>query len=311
MDIEVRHLKLIATVAQEGSLSKAGQALHLTQSALSHQLRDIEDRLDVALFLRSNKKMILTPAGEKLLQSATTVMRELESVNRQINQIARGESGTIRLSTQCYTCYHWLPEILRKYQKEFPHVDVKIIVEATHHPIKALQEGKLDIAIVHSQKNDGLIRKPLFKDELKVIVSPKHRWAKRKYIELKELEDEPLYLYNVPEKDSHLFQEVLIPAGVYPKNISHIQLTEAIVEFVKAGLGVGVMATWAAKPHVDNASLVAVRLGKSGVVRQWSAAVLPNGTMPRYIESFINEIVSFSKPAKQQKKQIKDGNKIF
>src|SRR5262245_36987101 len=114
MDIEVRHLQLVATVAEEGSLTRAGGRLHLTQSALSHQLRVIEESLGTPLFRRLSKKMILTPAGERLLRSAQVVRGELESARGEIQRMAWGESGVLRLSTECHTCYHWLPPLLKK-----------------------------------------------------------------------------------------------------------------------------------------------------------------------------------------------------
>src|SRR5215213_1979984 len=124
MKLEIRHLKLIKAIAREGSVTKAGNRLHLTQSALSHQLRDAEQKLGARLFTRLNKRMLLTPAGERLLVSADNVLEEI------IRQIALSREGVLRLSTQCYTCYHWLPSMLKLFQQKFPRVDVQIMVEA-------------------------------------------------------------------------------------------------------------------------------------------------------------------------------------
>src|SRR5262249_58386983 len=107
--LEIRHLRLLAAVAQTGSVTEAGKRLHVTQSALSHQLRDAEEKLGAALFLRLGKKMVLTPAGEKLLVSARRVLEELGNTEAQIEGLNGGTKGVIRLSTECYTCYHWLP----------------------------------------------------------------------------------------------------------------------------------------------------------------------------------------------------------
>lgn len=298
MDIELRHLKLIATVARTGSLSRAGQSLNLSQSALSHQLRDVEERLQVSLFNRVSRKMVLTPAGEILLQSANAIMQELSGAHRQLDTMARGESGTIRISTECYTCYHWLPEIVRRFRVEFPQVEFEINVDATRRPLDALRAGKLDVAIVHEPfRTEGLAHRPLFRDEQVVIVVPDHPWSKRRYIELKDLITERLYLYNVPEEDSFLFQNVFIPAGVYPQNVSRVELTEAIIEFVKAGLGVGILAKWAVWPHIQEGKLKAIGLTKAGIHRQWGAATMPQHKVLPYLEAFLNLVVNFSRPA--------------
>src|SRR6266436_1002858 len=146
--LEVRHLKLLVTVAQEGSVTEAGKRLHLTQSALSHQLRDAEEKLGTALFLRLGRKMVLTPAGERLIVCARRVLDELSNTEVQIEGLNGGARGEIRLSTECYTCYHWLPPVLQKFHTKFSKVEVNIVASATSDPAAALLEGKLDVAII-------------------------------------------------------------------------------------------------------------------------------------------------------------------
>src|SRR5947208_5837690 len=119
MDLEVRHLALVAAVADLGSLTRAGDRLHLTQSALSHQLRGIESRLGAALFLRVGKRLVLTPAGERLLASAREVLDTLDRTEDEIRQMGKDRSGILRITTECYTCYHWLPPLLVHYRKRF------------------------------------------------------------------------------------------------------------------------------------------------------------------------------------------------
>src|SRR5499427_10269537 len=143
MDLEVRHLRLVAAVADCGSLTRAGDRLHLTQSALSHQLPDIESRLGAALFLRVGKRLVLTPAGERLLSSARDVLERLERTERDIREMGRSRAGLLRLTTECYTCYHWLPPLLMHYRRRFPRVEVRIDVDATHHPVEMLLAGKI------------------------------------------------------------------------------------------------------------------------------------------------------------------------
>ena len=122
MDLEVRHLQLVAAVAAVGSLTRAGDQLHLTQSALSHQLRDVESRLGAALFLRVGKRLVLTPAGDRLLSSATDILERLRQTEHDIREMGRDHAGTLRITTECYTCYHWLPPVLLRYRRRFPRV---------------------------------------------------------------------------------------------------------------------------------------------------------------------------------------------
>lgn len=286
--LEVRHLKLVETVAKEGGLTKAATRLHVTQSALSHQLRDIEDKLGTSLFLRLNKKMLLTQAGERLLSSAPVVLEELKRAEEDIRQIALHHEGIIRISTECYTCYHWLPPVLKPFSREFPRVEVRIVAEATRRPVEALLDGRLDVAITSNiTRNRKLELKPLFKDEMVVIVSPDHPFSLRPYVVARDFAAEHLLIYALPKEDLSVFQKVLAPAGVSPKHVSRVELTEAIIEMVKAGLGIGVMARWAVSSQLDRGVLRAVRLTARGFHRQWSAAIIRQKSKPPYLLRFI------------------------
>jgi LysR family transcriptional regulator, regulator for metE and metH len=287
LHLEVRHLTLVETVAKEGGLTKAANRLHVTQSALSHQLRDIEDKLGTPLFLRLNKRMLLTQAGERLLSSAPLVLEELKRAEEDIQQIALHREGIVRISTECYTCYHWLPRVLKHFNRQFPRVEVRIVAEATRRPIQALLDGRLDLAITSSPtRNRKLTFKPLFKDELVAIMSPDHSLASRPYLTAKDFAGEHLLVYSVPKEELTVFQKFLLPAGVSPRHISRVELTEAIVEMVKAGLGIGVMARWAVAPQVESGSLRALSLTARGLHRQWSAAIIRNKATPSYLLKF-------------------------
>src|SRR5262245_23486087 len=168
MDLEIRHLRLVEAIAEEESVTGAGVRLHLTQSALSHQLRDIETRLGTPLFLRLNKRMLLTPAGERLLTSARDVLDRLRRAEDEIRRSAADGGGLLRLAVECYTCYHWLPPVLsmRSFREKYRRVEVRIVAEATRQPLEWLLQGKLDLAVVSSPARDRrLVRRPLFQDE--------------------------------------------------------------------------------------------------------------------------------------------------
>jgi LysR family transcriptional regulator for metE and metH len=293
LHLEVRHLRLVEAVAREGGLTKAANRLHVTQSALSHQLRDIEDKLGVPLFLRLNKKMLLTQAGERLLSSAPIVLEELKRTEEDISQIAMNREGLLRISTECYTCYHWLPPVLKPFTRDFPRVEVRIIAEATRRPIEALLDGRLDLAITSAPaRNQKLLFKPLFKDEMVVIVNPHHPLAARPFVSARDFASEHLLVYALPKEELTIYQKILVPAGVAPKQLSRVELTEAIIEMVKAGLGIGVMARWAVRPHLEAGTLRAVPLTARGYHRRWSAAMIRNKSTPAYVSRFVELLAS-------------------
>jgi LysR family transcriptional regulator for metE and metH len=288
MELEVRHLRLVAAVAEVGSLTRAGERLHLTQSALSHQLRDIEARLGAALFLRIGRRLALTPAGERLLASATDVLHRLERTEHDIREMSRDRAGLLRLTTECYTCYHWLPPLLLRYRRTFPRVEVRIDVEATHHPIEMLLAGKIDLGIMSTPVRDRrLVSRRLFGDELVLIASAHHRFAQQTHVRLSQMRDETLFVYP-PKEESGPLQNVLLPAGAVPARVEEVQLTEAITELVKAGLGVAILARWAVQPLIDAGAVVGRALPARGMHRVWSAVMPKDLAQASYVKEFID-----------------------
>ncbi len=288
MDLEVRHLRLVAAVARVGSLTRAGDQLHLTQSALSHQLRDIESRLGAALFLRVGKRLVLTPAGERLLASATDVLKQLEQTEHDIREMGRDRAGTLRITTECYTCYHWLPPLLLRYRPAFPKVEVRIDVAATHQPVEMLLAGKIDLGLMSTPVRDRrLVSRRVFDDELVLIASKHHRFARQTRVRLAQMRDETLFVYP-PKEESGPLQNVLLRAGVAPARVEEVQLTEAITELVKAGLGVAILARWAVQPLIDAGGIVGRPLPARGMHRVWSAVMPKDLARTDYVNAFID-----------------------
>jgi LysR family transcriptional regulator for metE and metH len=288
VELEIRHLKLVEAIADEGTMTRAAARLHITQSALSHQLSGIEGGFGVQLFRRVPRGMRLTAAGETLLETARPVLREVREAEKRLSPASREESGELRISTECYTAYHWLPSRLREFQAAYPGVDVRIAVESTRRPIEALLAGRLDVAIISSSPSERAVAtRPQFDDELVAIVSPRHQLASRPYLKASDFAGEHLITYSVDEADVPLFQELLLPAGVRPMRQSRVELTEAIVEMVKANLGISVLARWAVARQLSGASLKAVPLTRRGFHRTWKAATLRAGRHPRYVGAFV------------------------
>jgi LysR family transcriptional regulator, regulator for metE and metH len=287
MILEIRHLRLVAAVAEHGSLTRAGRELHLTQSALSHQLLDLEGRLRTQLFLRMGKRMVPTVAGLRLLEAARQTLPTLVATEESLRRLASGREAVLRLSTECYTCYHWLPGALERFREQFPRVEVQVVAEVTRAPLPALLDGRIDLAIVYSAERDERLEyRPLFADELCVIMRPDHRLAGRAYVRAEDFTTENVVMYAMNERESTLFQVVLNPAGVRPARVTSIQITEGILELVKAGHGIAVLARWAVAPHLESGALKAVRLTRDGYHRQWAAALVRQPDPPPYIGAF-------------------------
>jgi LysR family transcriptional regulator for metE and metH len=256
--VEIRHLRLIAAIAEHGSITSAGHVLKLTQPALSHQLRELESRLRSPMFTRTSRRMVLTPAGEQLNEIARSVLSQIDSFERQVlDGSFTTTRGSVRIATECYTAYHWLPAVLRDFRARWPHVELDVRAEHTARPIAALRDGALDLAIIYNRVADKRVRvEPLFDDELVIVTAPDHRLAGHGYVSVEAL------------------------AGVEPARITRIQLTEAIIELVAAGLGVAVLAKWAVLPAVRSGAVQTVRIGKKGFTRTWCTAVRKGDVTP-------------------------------
>lgn len=293
MHLEVKHLKLVQAIQQERSITRAGAKLHLTQSAVSHQLKEIEDRLGTSLFERARHELRMTAAGQRVLTSAAVVLDELKRAEEDIATMAGKPSGTVRISTQCYTAYHWLPKLVKKFSAKHPHVVVEIKIDATYRAIEALLEGGLDVALTNElEENERLHFQPVLKDELVAIMPEEHRLAQRDYLRPQDFAEESLLLPSELPK-SYFYHSFLEPAGVKPANWCKVPLTEAIIGMVQEGLGVSVVARWVLQPYLRGAHLKAVRISKKGLYREWWAVMRnTNGKTPAYLTDFVGLIAS-------------------
>src|SRR5712691_4753672 len=255
MDLEIRHLQLVAAVAEVGSLTRA---------------------------------------GERLLASARDVLERLTQAEHDIREMGRDHAGVLRLTTECYTCYHWLPPLLTKYRRKFPRVEVRIDVDATRQPVETLLAGKVDVALMSTPVRDRrLTATPIFDDELIVIAATTHPFAKKTHVKVADMHGETLLLYP-PKEESLVLNQVLLPAGAVPGRIDEIQLTEAIVELVKAGLGVSVIARWAVEPIVKSGALVARPLTARGLHRRWSAVMPKDLAKADFVREFVDLLVQYA-----------------
>ncbi|WPP50715.1 LysR family transcriptional regulator [Catalinimonas niigatensis] len=285
--MEIRYLRLIKAIVEEGSITRAIDKLHLSQSALSYQLKEAELQLGTPIFYRRNKKLILTPVGKKLYHTAIYVLKELDTTESEIKKLISGENGTIRISTECYTSYHWLPAVLKKFQGEFPNVEVEIVFEATHSPIEKLLDEELDLAITSNpEMKDKIAYTELFTDEMFAVVSPQHPWADMPYVETEDFRDVKLIIHSLPLETVSIFRNLLTPKGIEPKKLIILPLTEASIELVKANMGVIVLANWALEPYKDE-TIKAIKINKQGFFRQQYIARMEDREYPVYFDYFI------------------------
>jgi len=274
MDLEVRHLQLVSTVAAVGGLTKAGRHLNLSQSALSHQLRDVETRLGTPLFLRVGKRMVPTAAGERLAKSAQEILVALARAERAIQLFAGGERGRLRVTVAGYASYRWLPSVLQRYRRLHPRIEVQIPEPGAADPVTDVLGGAVDVAIGARSADDKRLHcEPLVRDEVVLAVPPGHRLAAGEFAEIADLAGEP----------------ILVDAsgvGSVPGNIL-IAETSATLELIQAGLGIAVVGRWVIEPQVRAGTLRAVRITRRGVWCRWSAVMLKELAAQPHVRDFV------------------------
>jgi LysR family transcriptional regulator, regulator for metE and metH len=274
VDLETRELRMLVAIADEGTVTRAATRLNVSQPALSHGLRALERRVGISLFERQSRGLVPTEAGERLLRTARAVLREIERARVDIAGGALGRGELLRLSTECYTAYHWLPPVFQEFRERCPGVELRVIPSAIGHPLRELREEALDVAIVvRREAYVGFVYHELFEDEMVVIARPDHPIASEPFATAQHFADEHLLLYTEDPFDTTIMRAVLTPAGVMPREISYVPATEALFELVRTGLGVSVVARWAVARRLRDGELVAIPLTKAGRRRTWSAAV--------------------------------------
>jgi LysR family transcriptional regulator, low CO2-responsive transcriptional regulator len=285
---ETRHLVAFTTVLEAGGFTRAAEVLNLTQSALSHQIKTLEEILGVEVFARIGKRTILTQAGEILLKHATVVLRELTDARQALLELRDPGRGRLRISAAGYSCYLLLPRILREFKEAYPHVELSVAADYTGEAVQHLLEGLLDVAIlVAPPPVRGLAFEPLAEDELFVIVPVEHPWAKRRRVRWGELATQVLVTYYQASLTHQLLLDRLAKEEAGVPETMEVREAEAVPEMVKVGLGIAVLPLWVVRADLQARRLVALPLGRTGLKRSWAIAYVQGRQVSPYGQTFI------------------------
>ena len=290
MKLELRHLNLVRTVVEEGGLTRAGQLLGLSQSTLSHQLRDIEELLGVSLFHRVGRRLSLAPAGERILRTARVVLPEIERAELDLTRDSKEMLGTIRIGVECDSCYSWLAGSLRRFGRRYPNIVLQLSTTSAQRPIQALLKNDIDLAVVAQPLRELRIRLcELFEEEFVAVVAPAHSLAEKEYLLPKDFASETLF-YPGTFSEGLLYQKVLRPAGIRPKEVNEITLMEPTLQLVKYGFGITVLARWAIHSRPANDEFRTVPITSRGLRRTWHAATRSSRNLPEYLTTLLEAL---------------------
>lgn len=294
--LERIHLAIVQEVDRQGSLTAAAGALHLTQSALSHAVRKLEEQLGTALWIREGRSLRPTQAGEYLLAVANRVLPQLDQAEERLRQFARGERGTLRIGMECHPCYQWLLKIVSPYLAAWPTVEVDVKQKFQFGGVGALFGYDIDLLVTPDPFfRPGLVYEPVFDYEQVLVVSGRHRLAQTlpdsrqamPHVLPGQLADEILLTYPVETERLDIYNQFLIPAGVHPRRHKIIENTDIMLQMVASGRGVTALPRWLVEEYAQKMDIVPLRLGPDGIAKQIHLGYREGDAEVDYLRGFV------------------------
>lgn len=274
MHIEFRHLRTIKAIHDTGGLARAADQLGITQSALSHQIKGIEDQAGVELFVRRSKPLKLSAAGKRLLAAAERILPEVAALEAEFDGLHQGRVGRMHIAIECHACFEWLLPVLDGFRQVWPDVDVDIRPGLAFDALPALRKEEVDLVVTSDPEEiPGLTFLPLFDYEPVFVAAVGHPLAERPFIEAEDFRDQTLITYPVDQDRLDVFSQLLSPAHVQPKDIRQVELTAMILLLVSSGRGVAVLPDWVVRQSAYSGGFITRRLTETGLTRRLYAAV--------------------------------------
>ena len=274
LNLEFRHLRTIRAIQDCGGLARAADRLNITQSALSHQIKNLEAQIGVELFVRRSKPMTLSAAGQRLLRLADQVLPQVEAVEQDFAGMVSGRTGRLHIAIECHACFEWLFPVLERFRRAWPEVDVDIRPGLQFQALPALQKAEVDLVVSSDPENlPGVEFAPLFDYAPVFLAAAAHPLAAKPWIEAADFAGETLITYPVERSRLDVFNQLLTPAGIEPAAIRQVELTAVILLLVASNRGVSVLPDWVLRDVRWNSDYVTRPLTETGLTRRLYAAV--------------------------------------
>ncbi len=292
MHIEFRHLRTIKAIHESGGLARAADQLNITQSALSHQIKGLEDQAGVELFVRRSKPMRLSPAGLRLLRLAQQVLPQVEALQAEFDGLRKGSSGRMHIAIECHACFEWLFPVLEAFRKDWPDVDVDIRPGLAFDALPALLKEEVDLVVSSDPETiPDVTFTELFDYNPVFVAAASHPLAQKEYIEADDFRGQTLITYPVERTRLDVFSQLLIPAKVEPASVRQVELTAVILLLVASNRGVAVLPDWVVREVKYNSDYVTRPLTKDGITRRLYAATRSDDVDKKYVQ----DLISFAK----------------
>ncbi len=286
--LELRHFQTLIALAESGSLARAAKRVHLTQSALSHQIKALERHYHCALFERKTSPLRWSPVGERLVALAYDVQRLLSEADREVGRLLSGRAGQMRIAVECHSCFDWLMPSMDAFRERWEEVELDLVSGFHPDPVDLLSENRAELVIVsRSSRRPGIVYHPLFRYEMPAILSKRHPLVAKAYLVASDFADQTLIAYPIPDVRLDLIRRVLGPAGVHPERRT-ATLTEAILQLVASGRGIAALPAWAIQRYLDREYVVGRPITRKGLICELYAATSETGAAKDYILDFVD-----------------------
>ncbi|QJD29969.1 LysR family transcriptional regulator [Methylococcus geothermalis] len=292
--LELRHLQTLLALVETGTLSKAAARVFLTQSAISHQIKQLEEHYGVVLFERKTQPLRLSPAGQRLHSLAETVMKAVREAERDIARIAQGNSGQLRIAVECHTCFDWLMPAMDQFREHWPEIELDLVSGFHADPLGLLREDRAELVVVSEpQAREGVAFHPLFRFEIVGLVSRQHPLAPKTFLAPEDFAEETLLSYPVPEDMLDIVRKVLKPRGIEPKRRT-AELTVAILQLVASRRGIAALPNWTVQNYLEREYVLAKPIGETGLWSALYAATTEDMAQTAYMGDFLDIVRSSS-----------------
>jgi LysR family transcriptional regulator for metE and metH len=294
--LELRHLRTLIALAEAGNISVAAKRVHLTQSALSHQLKVLEDHYGTTLFERKSNPLRLSAAGHRLLRLAHEITGLIAGADSDIARIVGGESGSLRIAVECHTCFDWLMPSMDAFRDNWPEVEMDLVSGFHPDPVGLLEEGRADFVITSEPaRRKGIAYHPLFRFEIFALLAENHPLVDKAWLEAEDFAKYTLITYPVPEHMIDVIRQRLEPAGIHPERRT-VELTVAILQLVASRRGLAALPGWAVHSYIERGYVIAKRVGRGGLWSKLYAATTHDAADLPYIKDFLATVrrVSFA-----------------
>lgn len=288
--LERMHLEILTAIKEHGTLTKAANSLHLTQSALSHSIKKLEGQLATPIWKKDGRNLRLTAAGNRIQTLANRILPQFVHTELLLNQIAKGEMGSLRIGMECHPCYQWLLRVIQPYLKQWPDIDIDVKQEFQFGALGALLSYEIDVLITPDPLFKSQIDYiPVFNYEHRLVVSTSHQLANQDFVLPEQLINEVLFSYPVEPMRLDIFSQFLNPAKCSVKKHKIIETTEIMLQMVAAGRGICALPGWLVNEYAQSMPIQSLRFGEQGIAKQIFVGIRKDEQHIDYLNDFITQ----------------------